>query len=316
MTEMEKQWQRDRRAVIIVNPASHNALKRRNRERIDGQLRAEGWTAEWVDTTAAGDATDIAKRAAVSGVPLVLVCGGDGTLNEVINGLAGTETTVAIVPTGTVNLWARELGIKRRKPTAAVEQAIHGERRRIDLGKTGDRYFLSMASYGIDAAVTQGVSNRLKGTVGATAYAAASFREALRFRSRQFVLDLDGERLHMRVLMVIASNTREYAGITQISPEAVVDDGLLDVSIFEGHGRINIALHALRVLLRLHKYAKRVHFRRVRRLEIAGVAPMPLQLDGELIHEAQGEVVCVPGALWVAVPPGFRSPLFSDPPAP
>ncbi len=308
---METPWHRDKRVLIIVNPASHNALKEKHRDQINEWLEANGWTVEWAETQAAGEATEIAAEAASRGVPLVLVSGGDGTLNEVINGLARSETTVGIIPTGTVNLWARELGIKRKQPVAAVEQAVTGERRRVDLGRAGDRYFLSMASYGIDAAVTAGVSHRLKGIVGASAYAIASFREALRYRSNKYTLELDGDRRTMRVVLVVASNTTEYAGITQITPEAIVNDGLLDVRIFEGHGRRHLALHALRVLLGLHKRAKRVHFRRVRRMSIEGEPPLPVQLDGDHVPGPCTEVTCVPGAIWVAVPSGFTSRLFS-----
>lgn len=316
MTHPETPWQRDKRLMIIVNPASHNALNDKRREQIGGWLAENGWEVEWRDTAAAGEATAIAAEATRRGYPLVLASGGDGTLNEVINGLAGTETTLGVIPTGTVNLWARELGIKRKKALIAVEQAVTGERRRIDLGRAGGRYFLSMASYGIDAAVTAGVSHRLKGFVGAAAYAIASFREGLRYRSNEYVLDLDGDRRKMRVVMVIASNTREYAGITQITPEAIVNDGFLDVRIFEGLGRRNMAMHALRVLLRMHKRAKKVHFRRVRRLAIIGEPPLPLQLDGDHVPDLAAEVTCVPGALWVTVPGGFTSPLFSLRPDP
>ena len=316
MTDSGTPWQRNKHVVLIVNPASHNSLKEKHRDQVKEWLQENGWMAAWRDTQAAGEATHIAAEVARSGVPLVLVCGGDGTLNEVINGLAGSETTVGIVPTGTVNLWARELGVNRKNPLAAVEQAVAGERRRIDLGRAGDRYFLSMASYGIDAAVTAGVSHRLKGFVGAAAYAIASFREGLRYRSNEYTLDLDGYRRKMRVVMVIASNTREYAGITQITPEAIVNDGFLDVRIFEGLGRRNMAMHALRVLLGLHKRAKKVHFRRVRQLVIRGQPPLPLQLDGDHAPDLPAEVTCVPGALWVAVPSGFTSPLFHLQPDP
>jgi YegS/Rv2252/BmrU family lipid kinase len=299
---------------IIVNPASHNALRDKHRAQINEWLATNGWAVEWRASERPGHATEIAAEAARAGTPLVLVAGGDGALNEVINGLADTATAVGVIPTGTVNLWARELGIRRKKPAVAVEQSLTGDCRRIDLGRAGGRYFHSMASYGIDAAVTAGVSNRLKGIIGAAAYAVASFWAAIRFRSYEYTLELDDERVTMRVLMVIASNTREYAGITQINTDAIVDDGLLDVRIFEGHGRLNIALHALRVLLRLHRRAKKVHFRRVRRLVIHGDPPLPLQLDGDYAPGLAQVVSCEPGALLVAVPSNFKSPLFSRPP--
>jgi YegS/Rv2252/BmrU family lipid kinase len=314
MLEADIPWARSKRATIIVNPAAHNALKPKQKERIQAWLRDEMWSVDWFETRAAGDATRLAARAAAEGSPLVLVCGGDGTLNEAVNGLAGTHTAVGIIPAGTVNLWARELGVKRKNKLAALQQALAGEVRRVDLGLAGGRYFLCLASYGIDAAVTAGVSKRLKGVLGAAAYAVSSFREALRYRGDVYSLDMDGERMTLSVLMLVVSNTREYAGITQITPEAVVDDGLLDVRVFEGRGRRNIALHALRVLFHLHRKANKVHFRSVHRLKIEGEQPLPLQMDGDYIDKAVHEIVCVPGKLWVAVPAGFSRSLVSRPP--
>jgi diacylglycerol kinase (ATP) len=307
-------WMVDRRVTVIVNPAAHNALKQRQSDEIRGWLHAEGWRVQWVETEAAGEATAIAGRAAEAGVPLILVCGGDGTLNETTNGLVGTGTTVGIIPTGTVNLWARELSIKRKQPWVAVQQAMYGERRLIDLGRAGSRYFLSMAGYGIDAAVTAGVSRRLKGRLGAPAYAISSAREVLRYRGANLAVDVDGEVLRLHALMIVASNTREYAGITQITPEAIADDGLLDVRVFEGKGRAAIAWHAVRVLLRLHRRAGKVHYRRVRRLTMQGEPALPLQLDGDASPDSPTEVEVVPGALWVTVPRDLTSPLFSRPP--
>ncbi len=314
MTEAQTPWQEEKRVMIIVNPAAHNALKAKQKNEIDAWLFGEGWAVKWVETKAQGDATSLAARAAESREPLVLVCGGDGALNEAINGLAGAETAIGVIPAGTVNLWARELSIKRKKPLAAVQQALTGERRRIDLGRAGSRYFLSMAGYGIDAAVTAAVSQRLKGFTGAAAYAIASFREALRYRGEETVVGFDDETLKCKVLMIIASNTREYAGITQITPEAVVDDGLLDVRVFEGAGRIAIVLHALRVLFRLHRGARKVHYRRVQRLTMDWEKPLQLQVDGDYDPKSPSEVTIVPDALWVAVPRDLKSQLFSRPP--
>jgi len=316
MVQPDPPWLGDRRVAIIVNPAAHNALKPKDRQAIDEWLRDGGWQVEWAETKAAGEATELARRATEAGVPLVLVSGGDGTLNEAINGLAEGETTVGVIPAGTVNLWVRELGIRRKNPLLAAQQSVEGERRRIDLGRAGSRYFLSMAGYGIDAAVTAGVSERLKGVTGAAAYVVASFREAFRYRSVQASIDMDGEVLRCKTLMIIVSNTREYAGITQITPEAVVDDGLLDVRVFEGSGRIAIMLHALRVLFRLHRRARKVHHRRARRMKVTWTLPLELQLDGDHSPELVTEVSVAPQALWVAVPRGLKSPLFSLPAEP
>src|SRR5438093_1011016 len=108
MAAVEAPWLSDRRVTIIVNPAAHNGLKPKQREEMEAWLGEHEWSVEWLETGAAGDATSHAGRVAESGKPLLLVGGGDGTLNEVVNGVAGSETTVGVVPCGTVNLWARE----------------------------------------------------------------------------------------------------------------------------------------------------------------------------------------------------------------
>ncbi|MCH7484432.1 MAG: acylglycerol kinase family protein, partial [Chloroflexi bacterium] len=101
-------------AVLIINPAAHNVPALKRRREAEEWLREAGWRFRWEQTTGAGQATAIAARAAAEGVPLVLACGGDGTLNEVANGLAGTETALGTLPAGTSNIWAREAGISRK----------------------------------------------------------------------------------------------------------------------------------------------------------------------------------------------------------
>src|SRR5436309_15696559 len=100
--------------IVIVNPAAHNAAKRKALRAAEVCLRERGWKAEWAQTSGAGDAITMAAKAADRRVPLVFVCGGDGTLNEAVNGLAGSETAISVIPTGTVNLWAREIGLLKK----------------------------------------------------------------------------------------------------------------------------------------------------------------------------------------------------------
>src|SRR2546428_163277 len=217
-------------AVGIGNPAAYNAAKRKALSAADGWLREHGWKAEWAETSSAGDATTAAAKAAERRVPIVFVCGGDGTLNEAVNGLAGSETAVSVIPSGTINLWAREMGLLK-KPAEAVRLAVEGVRRRIDLGRAGSRYFLSQVSFGVDAAVVQRVSHGMKGRLGAAAYALSAARRAMTYRGSRVTLSLDGETRSARALMVVAGNTRIYAGLTKITPDAIVDDGQLDVCV-------------------------------------------------------------------------------------
>ena len=299
-------------AVLIINPAAHNVPALKRRREAEEWLRETGWRFRWEQTTETGQATKIAARAAAEGVPLVLACGGDGTLNEVANGLAGTETALGTLPAGTSNIWAREAGISR-KPLEAARLMAMGERRCIDLGKAGDRYFMLFAGIGVDAQITRNVSLDMKRRVGAAAYGVAAFREALRWRSRPVTVRLDGVERRLDVLMAFVGNTRLYAGLTKITPNAVVDDGLLDVCIYEGTGSLDIAMHTARTLLKSHKKASKVLCLQVKRLEFDWEEALPIQLDGDPVGDCPREIEVAPGALWVVVPAGLRTGLFAGP---
>ena len=295
--------------LVIVNPAAHNLPSRKRLDEADRWLKVQGWQAEWRETEGPGQATELAAAAAERGLPLLFVCGGDGTLNEAANGLAGSDTALATIRAGTANIWAKEMGLPRR-PVKAVMAAVEGDRRRIDLGRAGDRYFLLMAGYGLDGAIARRVSLGLKSRLGATTYAIAAIREALRHRSSAVTLRFDGEQHSADVLMLVVGNTRNYAGLVEVTREALVDDGLLDVCVFQGKGTVDNNLHALRTIFRRHLRSKKVLYRKTRRLELAWEKPLPVQLDGDAYDRSPTQVEIAPGALWVAVPKGVSSPLF------
>src|SRR3989304_508197 len=224
-----------RETMIVVNPAAHNVPSRTRLDEAGRWLRARGW--------GGGRAAGRAGAAAARGLPLLFVCGGDGTLNEAANGLAGSETALAPIRAGTVNIWAKEMGFPRR-PAQAVKAAVEGDRRRVDLGRAGDRYFLLMAGYGLDGAIARRVHLGLKSRLGAAPYPVAAVREALRYRSSPVTLRLDGEDRDADVLMLVVGNTRNYAGLVEITREAQADDGLLDGGVYEGKGAGEIVLPA------------------------------------------------------------------------
>ncbi len=299
-----------RETLVIVNPAARNLPGRRRLEEADRWLRDHGWRVEWAETASPGEATGLAARAAEGELPLLFVCGGDGTLSEAANGLAGSGTALAVIPAGTVNIWAKEVHIPR-KPLEAVRLAVGGERRRVDLGRAGERYFLLMAGYGLDGAIARRVSHKVKGRLGATAYAIAAVRESLRYRGSPVRLRLDEEECEGEVLMLVAGNTRNYAGLAEVTPGALADDGLLDVCVYQGRGTLDIALHAARTALRRHRRSRKVLYRRVRRLEMEWAEPLLVQLDGDSYGESPTTVTVAPSALWVAVPKGAKLPLLS-----
>lgn len=300
-----------RETVIIVNPAAHNVPSTQVRQEIDEWLRGEGWSVDWRETGKPGDAMTLAARAAERRVPLVMALGGDGTLNEAANGLVHTETVLGAIPGGTSNLWAREAGLNK-KPLEAVQAMVNGNIRRIDLGKAGERYFMLLCGFGIDAVITKRVSLEVKSRLGAAAYGLTALREAVRWRGKEITVWLDGFEEQINVLMALIGNTRLYAGVTQITPTAVADDGLLEVCIYRGNGKRDIALHATRTLLRKHRESNDVLYRRVAKIQFDwGGNPLPAQVDGDPLDYTVNEVVVAPSSLLVAVPAAVMSPLFA-----
>jgi len=301
-------------ATVIVNPVAPNLPSRRHLREAASWLHSQGWQADWALTRSPGDATAMAARAAQEGRPLVVVCGGDGTLNEAVNGLAGSETALAVIPAGTANVWAKEVGIPRQ-PIAALEVAVRGQARRMDLGRAtspsgeGERYFFMMAGLGLDGSIAASLPLNVKRYLGAATYAFMAVGQSLRYRGQRVKLIVDDEPLETRLLMMVVGNTRGYAGITQVTSRAYADDGLLDVCIFQGRHTLDIIFHTLRVAAQVHVRASPVLYRRVRRLEVHSETPLPAQLDGDFYPGYPTIFEVVPAALMVMVP-RKKLPLF------
>ena len=292
-------------ALIIINPVSPNLPARRHLREAAAWLKAQGWRADWAFTRWAGEATRIAGRAVGEGRDLVAVCGGDGTISEAINGLAGSQTPLAVIPAGTANVWAKEVGLPRR-PIDALQVALYGQARRMDLGRAGagqeGRYFFLMAGVGLDGQIAASLPLQVKRYLGATAYAIAAVRESLRFRGQQVRLLLDGEPCETRLMMMVVGNTRNYAGVAQVTARACANDGLLDVCLFPGEGPLDIILHTLRVIANAHLRASSVLYRRVRRVELPEESVLPVQLDGDFCSAYPTLFEVAPAALTVMLP--------------
>jgi YegS/Rv2252/BmrU family lipid kinase len=308
-------YQDRREALIIVNPAAHNAPRARRKGEVDELMESFGWTVRWEETKAPGQATLIAGAAAKAGVPLVIACGGDGTVNEVVNGLAGTQSALGTIPAGTSNIWARECGLDH-KTIETMRLLVTGERRLVDTGTTGGRYFLLLAGFGFDASITQRVHLGVKNRVGAAAYGLAAVQEILRWKSIPAVVRFDGYERQVDFLMALVGNTRMYAGLTKIASRAVINDGRLDVCVYEGDGRRDVILHMIRTIAQVHRKSDKTLYRRVNKVEFQWDAAVPVQLDGDPLMQHPCEVEVVPGSLWVTVPDGFSSKLFKPEPAP
>lgn len=256
-------------------------------------------------TDAAGHATDLAREAIAAGADLILVLGGDGTINEAANGMIGSRVPLGILPGGTANVLANELGLGNRLERA-IERLGQCVERRIAVGKLCNmqgaaRHFLLMGGAGLDATIVTKVNPRLKAASGKLAYWVAGFGEF--FRSvGQFEATVNGER--QRCGFVLASRVRNYGGDMEIASGASLLSDDFEVVLFKGSNPLCYAVYMMAVMVRQVQSLPGVRTVRARRVEFSGVAH--LQIDGEYGGGLPASLEMAPDALTLLAPRGYR----------
>jgi YegS/Rv2252/BmrU family lipid kinase len=298
------------KATIVYNPNARNAPRPERLAAAANSLKTDSWQVDIVVTESANHATELALTAAKYGAEVVFACGGDGTVNEVVNGLTGTPAALGLVRGGMGDVFAKEIGVSKR-PESALRVLVEGSRRRFDLGRANGRYFLCMAGVGFDAAVVNAVPNRLKQRLGSTSYAFVGMRDLLSYEPVEVSLTVDGDQRELTLYWLLLGNTRSYGGVLDITTAARVDDGLLDAYVFEGRGLPWLATTALRLAARRHDNARGVTFQRVSTLEVT-TPGLPVQIDGEYIGETPTLFEVASQVLDVILPPGKGERLFTE----
>ena len=295
-------------ALLIRNPVSRTRLSDANLAAVIAVAVAAGWQIETISTERDGHATDLAREAAARGVDVVVVYGGDGTINEAINGLAGSETALAVMRGGTANVWAKETQCAN-DPVAAMRAIVSGVRRRVDLGRANGRYFLLMAGLGLDAAIVPRVGARTKRRLGALAYIIAGVPAALRTKPWRVHMIVDGAPTDTLLYFMLLGNTRSYGGVTNITYRAQADDGMLDLALMRRGGVLRLLLDGIRLLFRRHDRSPNVTYATVKSVDIE-TPGVPVQIDGEAFGETPMRFEIAPLALAVIVPRDLDTPLF------
>jgi YegS/Rv2252/BmrU family lipid kinase len=293
--------ERPRRVRIIVNPISGLGWMQRRAEKLRRRLVEAGCDAELCATERAGHGGDLAREAADLGFDVVVAAGGDGTINDVIQGLALTETALGILPMGTANVLATELNLGDFV-WQAVRLVLRGARRRLDLGRCGDRYFVCFASVGYDAFVVQCMAEWRKGTITHLSYFGPMWKAFVEYPFAPLRVKVDGKELDRPVYHFVMGNTRSYGGSFQITTRAHPDDGLLDACAFGGDGHGWLFIYLACTVCRMHQWFGNVRMLRGKRFEIDGPRPLPFQFDGDFRGFTPVTFEVVPKAITVLVP--------------
>ena len=292
-----------RRLAAIYNPTSGGGHFRRDVPLIVESLGVLGFVVEDHPTERAGHASELAARAVEDGVDVVCAIGGDGTVNEVVNGIAGSDVPLAVIPTGTVNVLAIELGIPLDPPDAC-RLAAQGHVIAVDLGQAGERYFALMAGCGLDAAVVSSLNPTLKKALKEAAFAIQGLAKYLTAESPLIRVETDEECVDG--YYVVLGNAANYGGNFGVTPLADMRDGLLDVCVLTDKSFFEFAGYWLAALVSAPMQHSKVRYFRTEAARLT-VAPgetgeVLVQTDGEPAGKLPIDFRIAPRALRVIVP--------------
>jgi diacylglycerol kinase (ATP) len=298
---------------LIVNPEAANGAVGKNWPRVRDFLQAEGARFDAVSTEEPGHATLLARQALDDGFRTIVAVGGDGTVNEVINGLVeeGTvdpEVVLGMIPWGTGADFARMLGIPRDY-VEACRQLLRSEPRPVDLGKITclregrevERYFINAAGLGFDGEVSE-IVNRFPKVLGGTiTYLTCLFIGLVTYRNKNIELSFDGQPVRGRVNSVVVCNGCYFGGGMFIAPGAAFDDGLFHVVILGNLSKLEVVANVPRIYKGTHLTHPKVSHFSAREIHVEAQERMLLQAEGELIGEAPATFRIIPRALKVLV---------------
>ena len=294
--------------AVVLNPIKVDDVAA-FKTMVEEHARQSGWGAPaWYETTIEDPGRSMAESAAVSGAELVLVCGGDGTVRTVCAELAGTGVPVGVIPAGTGNLLARNLGIPLYLE-AAVDVALNGQDRAIDLvavagdGIDEDQHFMVMGGMGFDAAIMEGADDAIKAKIGWLAYFVSGIRH---LRSPSFRVEIsvdDGPFTKHRALTVVVGNVGYLTAGIPLLPDATIDDGVLDVVLVSPRRFLSWLPLLWRVMSKGKRVDEELNRMTGRKVVVRTAHDTARQLDGDPIgagREIRAE--CIHGRLLVRVP--------------
>ncbi|KQU53816.1 diacylglycerol kinase [Rhodococcus sp. Leaf278] len=288
-----------RSVTVLTNPTAGGGRAAQTGRRAVARLRERGIHVTAIEGRTPGDALALLNKAVDSGTDAVVAVGGDGLVNLVIQVLAGTETPMGLIPAGTGNDLARDLGIPLEDAVRAADLVVDGLTRTIDLGRAGDRWFATVLSSGFDSLVTER-AGRLRWFGGPLRYNVAMILQLAALENLSYVLELDDAELRVDATLVAIGNGRCYGGGMAICPAAQVDDGLLDITVVRGVSRTRLLRMSPTLYRGSHIDLPEVDTYTSERvtLRCEGIVAYA---DGERVGELPVTVQSVPGALRVFV---------------
>ncbi|PYJ50721.1 MAG: diacylglycerol kinase [Verrucomicrobia bacterium] len=280
----------------MLNPAAGSEQAERWRERI--KSIAPG--GDLFTTSRSGEAETLARRAADKGFEKIVAAGGDGTVNEVVNGLVGSGATLGLLPMGTVNVFAMELGLPMHDLELCWDIIQDENTRLVDLPSANGKYFVQLAGVGLDAQVVKETSLAFKRSFGPLSYLISAAQIAARRPPRLFI---ESENASIdEGSFVLVGNGRFYGGPFPFFKHAAIDDGLFDVVVFKRLGYLEIIKYLQDVVFSSDIRVPEIEYFQTRHLRVTSEQDVPVELDGELAGSCPVDFQIREGAVRVLAP--------------
>ena len=296
--------------AFLVNPASGNGSTGKRWPELARRASALGLEGETFFSERPGHLIELARDAVAGGATLVIAVGGDGTLNEVVNGVAGRDVDLATIPLGTGMDFGRTYEIPT-KFDDAVRVALAGDVRTIDAGRvtyrtwageTAERYFANVSSVGMSGAVAQRANGMSKMLGGRVTFFYALTRVFLEWQNTEVTVRLDDAERRGRMHDVIVANGVWHGGGMKLAPDAAPDDGQFDVVLIGDVSKVDFLTTAPKIYKGKHVHHPKVEVLRSKRVEVDAPVQLPIELEGEQVGTTPATFEIAPGALRVRVP--------------
>ncbi|MFS0880644.1 diacylglycerol kinase [Metabacillus niabensis] len=281
------------RARIIYNPTSGREAFKKHLPDVLQKFEQAGYETSCHATTCEGDAIDAARKAAERGFDLIVAAGGDGTINEVVNGIAGLENRpkLAVIPVGTTNDFARAIGIPLNNVLQAVETILTGEPKKIDIGQVNGQYFINIAGGGRLTELTYEVPSKLKTMVGQLAYYLKGMEMLPSIRPAEVKIEYDGKLFEGEIMLFLVSLTNSVGGFEKLAPDSSLNDGMFDLLILKKANLAEFIRIATLALRGDHINDEHIIYTKANRVKVINQDKMQLNLDGEYGGLLPGEFV-------------------------
>jgi len=270
--------------ALIVNPVAGDGKCQRRLPEVEDIFSRAGVEYTTFMTQRAGHAISLAKEAAQAGFTTVISMGGDGTLNEVVNGMVGTKCILGFIPAGSGNDFGRTFSLQSGDVAQACDVILQQNVREIDVGYTDGKYFLNVAGAGFDAEVGH-MANvwGKKYFPGRLAYVASILRQLIHFSPKDMHIELDGRVLETKAWLVAVANARFFGGGMMIAPTAEVDDGFFDIYVIEATSKLELLKVLPKVFTGDHVNHQAVRCYQASHVKLSSNVSLVAQADGEIL---------------------------------